>query len=297
MNPSYKYVIAQLAANPVRGERLNLAIVVFDDDRLTVHAARNLEKVRVISAAIDREMVEQSLRNLEVLDEILRREGKQGVEQRLQGLDEMSPLRFSTFGQFSAPDADAYSGAVNRLVSQLVEPEPAPLRKRPAKKTRLLTSVKSAFRAENVLARKGEGIDSHRVVANEELAEGLNADLLLKNGAMHVVQTVDASQSDRARRAIQEIGISALVFEQARIKFGEVSTRPRLVYSASGSMEQSISAALHAAEHQGADLINWESRDDRVRFIIDLSSLAEPTEAQQRAKFGAVNASNLRKLN
>jgi len=297
MSPSYKYAIAQLAANPIRGERLNLAIIVFDKDRLTVHSARNLEKVRAISAAIERGMVEQSLHNLETLDEMLRNEGLQEIEDRLKGLTEMSSLCFSSVGQFFAPDADAYGTSINRLLGQLVEPEPAPLKSRTAKRTKLLTSVKSAFRAEKILARKGESVDSHRVVPNQELAEGLSADLLLKNGVFHVVQTVDASQSERARKAIQEIGISALVFEQARIKFGENGTKPRLVYSATVSMENSISPALHAAEHQGADLINWDSRDDRTKFIIDISSLAEPAEAQQRVKFGSVHASGRSNLN
>ena len=90
---------------------------------------------------------------------------------------------------------------------------------------------------------------------------------------------------------------AALVFEQARIKFGDLETKPRLVYSATANMENSISPALHAAEHQGADLVNWDSRDDRTRFIVDISSLAEPAESQQRAKFGTVHASRLENLN
>lgn len=297
MSPSYKYAIAQLAANPVRGERLNLAIVVFDGDRLEVHAARNLDKIRAISAAMERSVVEQSLQNLTVLDNMLRNEGLFAIEDRLQSLSEMSSLSFSPVGQFFASDAVTYESSIKRLLGQLVEPEPARVPRRPAKRTKLLTLIKSAFRAEKVMALKGEGLESHRVVSNQELAEGLNADLLLKNGAFHVVQTIDASQSERSRRAIQEIGIAALVFEQARIKFGDLETKPRLVYSATANMENSISPALHAAEHQGADLVNWDSRDDRTRFIVDISSLAEPAESQQRAKFGTVHASRLENLN
>lgn len=297
MSRSFNYAVAQLTANPVRGERLNLAIVVFDRDRLTVHSARNLEKVRAISAALDKSVLEQSLANLALLDGILRNEGRLSPEDRLSGLQELSSLTFTGVGQFFAADASAYDAAVGNLLTHLVEPEIAPRRARPEKKTKLLTSIKAAFRDEKILARKGEGIDSHRVVANEELAEGLNADLLLKNGAMHVVQTVDASQIERARKAIQEIGIAALVFEQAKISFGNLSTKPRLVYSASSTLESSISPALRAAEHQGARLINWESRDDRVKFIVDISSLADPIEPQTRVDFGKINASTVKRLN
>ena len=109
---------------------------------------------------------------------------------------------------------------------------------------------------------------------------------------MHVVQTVDASNSERARKAIQEIGVSALVFEQARIEFGPEHTSPRLIFAASNQLEKSLMPALHAAEHQGAELINWESQQDRTRFVVDMSSLAEPTSGQKKADFGSVNASD-----
>ena len=292
MSHSYKYAIAQLHSNPVRGEKLNLAIVVFNPDGLQIHSARNLEKVRVISAALGRNVIEQALQNLQETDSHLLTDGQIEIEDRIKALSSLSALNFSPIGQFFASTADSYFTTVNRLLLQLVEPEPAARTSKPEKKTKLLTSIKSAFRSEKVLARKGEGLESHRIVVNEQLAEGLNADLLLRNGAMHVVQTVDASHSDHARRAIQEIGISALVFEQARIQFGGNCTRPRLVYAACASMENSISPALHAAEHQGANLINWESRDDRTRFIVDMSSLAEPVEEQKRASFGAIHASS-----
>lgn len=292
MSHSYRYTIAQLQANPARGERLNLAIVVFGPDGLEVHPARNLDKVRAITSALDRTVIEQAFDNLRLIDRNLIMDGQTVVEERLSTLSEMSPFCFAQHGMFFAQDADGYEVSVKRLLTQLVEPEAARSTRRPEKKTRLLSSIKNAFKSEKILARKGEGLESHRVVLNQELAEGLSVDLLLKNGAMHVVQTVDASNTDRVRRAIQEIGISALVFEQARIKFGANSTRPRLVYAASSQLEHSISPALHAAEHQGAELINWESRDDRTGFIVDMSSLAEPTDVQRRSDFGMVNASN-----
>lgn len=299
MDRSYKFSIAQLHANPIRGERLNFAVVVFDGDTVHVHPAKNLEKARAITAALHPAAIEQALLNFVEIDKGLVAEGMEAVDERISALSSLSPLKLTTVGSFYASDATVYNEQVSRLLSQLVEPEPAPAKPRVQKRTRLLSAVKSAFRAERVLARKGEGIDSHRVVVNEQLADGLNADMLLKNGAMHVVQTVDASSTERARRAIQEVGVSALVFEQARIKFGNQDTKPRLVYSASSALEKSLTPALFAAQHQGAELINWESLDDRTGFIVDMSALAEPITGQKRVDFGKINASNkeFRRLN
>lgn len=299
MSRSYRYAIAQLQANEMRGERLNLALVVFGADDLRVHVARNLEKVRAISAALSRAAIEQALFNLREIDSDIVSGGNAQIEDRIEALSQLSPMGFTDCGQFFASNASAYDEAVERLLRQLVEPEPPLRTTKPAKKTRLLTSIKSALRAEKILAKRGEGIDSHRIVADEVLADGLSADLLLKNGSMHVVQTVDASHIERAKKAIQEIGVSALVFEQARIKFGDHQTSPRLVYSASSQLENSISPALYAAEHQGAELINWESQDQRTRFVVDMSSLAEPTTGQKSADFGRINAStrDVKRLN
>jgi Protein of unknown function (DUF3037) len=289
---SYKYAIAQLHANPMRGERLNVAIVVFGPDHLQVHRARNLDKLRAISGALDVAVVDQALSNLCAIDQGGLEEGLSTPEERLEMLQTMSPIGFSTFGQFAAPDASAYDQAVLRLLGQLVEPEPAQKAAHPVRKTRLLSSLKSAFRAEKILAAKGEGIDSHRIVADEPLADGLNADFILKNGAMHIVQAVDASHTDRIRKAIQEIGVSALVFEQAKMQFGEAKTQARLVYSASSQLEASLRPALYAAEHQGTELVNWESQDQKTKFIVRMSALAEPAGNQTRVDFGSINASN-----
>lgn len=291
MAHSYKYAIAQLRAHPNRDERLNLAIVVFNSNEIRVHSARNLEKIRAISAALEPRSVEQALLNLVVLDGNSVGDGIVDAEERLRALSSLSPLGFSEWGRFFAEDASSYEQTVSRLLLQLVEPEPALAKPKATKKSKLLSSIKAALRAERILAQKGEGLESHRIVMNEQLADGLNADMLLKNGALHVVQTVDASITERARKAIQEIGVSALVFEQARIRFGEGDINPRLIYAASSQLEGSIGPALHAAQHQGAELINWESQNDRTKFVVDMSSLAEPSTGQKKVNFGQINAS------
>lgn len=290
----YNYTIAQLHTAPARGERLNLALLVFNANDLHVHVAKSLDKLRAISAALDKAAVNQALTNLKVLDQNLVTDGILSIHERVAALSSLSPVKFSDFGKFFARDADSYDEAVERLLTQLVEPEPAPRRTAPSKKTKLLTSIKSALRSEKILARRGEGLDSHRIIANQELATGLNADLLLKNGAMHVIQSVDASHIDRARKAIQEIGVSALVFEQARIKFGERHTSPRLIYSASAQLERALNPALNAAQHQGAELINWDSHDQRARFVVDMTSLAEPSGGQSSVNFGPIQGESWR---
>lgn len=287
----YSFAVAQLAAHPNRDERLNVGLIVFNSDRLDVRPAKNLDKVRAISAALDAEAIRSSICRLEALDQMIQAEGTLGFDERLKALSNVSPLEFSALGKFESHSASAYELAIANILGRLVEPEPSVLRK-PARRSRLLSSVKAALKVERVMARKGEDLSAHRVVADWPLAEGLSADLLLKNGCMHVIETVDAQSNDvSVRKLVSDIAVSALVLEQARMTFGSDQTTGRLVYSASATNEDIAKPSLLAAEHQGAKLINWASHDDRLRLISDISKLAIPLEKKEKGKFAGINSS------
>jgi hypothetical protein len=142
-----------------------------------------------------------------------------------------------------------------------------------------------------VLAQRDEDLSAHRVVSNVELGTGLVADFVLKNGAMHVIETVDAcSESATGIRAVKDVALSALTIEQARISYGEEQTVGRLIYSASSQAESLLTSALQAAEHQKIELINWASGDDRRRLLTTIASLADPLPKKGR-KAPPINAS------
>lgn len=294
----YNFVVIQFPAHPVRNERLNLGIAIFDRDRLDVRATARLEKLRAISAAVDIHTVQNALNQLSRTDQITRNLGSGSPKERLLELSAICPFEFSTMGEFVAPDSESYQRQIDLLLKRLVDPEPAPVGPVAKRSSSLLKSIKSALRSERVLAKRGESLDAHRVVSNHQIAEGLSADLLLKNGAMHIVETVDASSSDGSlKRAISGVAVSALVFEQARMHFGEAHTNTQLVYTASAFFEKSLSPALSAAEHQGARLVNWQSADDQRKFITSLARLAIPLEKGKPRPAVQIDASVQHKFN
>jgi hypothetical protein len=263
-------------ADPARGETLNAAIAVFDGERADVRLPRRLDKLRALSNALDLDALRASVARLGELDQFVVDDGVDDLADRLARLRDFTGFEFSQPAWLEAPNHETYERALSALLRNLVEPEPArlaPVRKR----TRLMSIVRKAFAAERVLAKKGEDLNSHRIVTNYEIAEGLQADFLLKNGAMHVVETVDASDDHTsARKIVSDIAVSALVLEQARMTFGESATQARLVYEASSSLERIATPSLEAAAHQGTLLVNWASGDDRRRLLVELASLATP---------------------
>ena len=295
MSRSYKYALVQFAANRLRDERLNLALIIFRDSELDVRIPKSLEKIKAISAAVDVGVVRASVEQLSEVYSYICASGRVEPEDGVKELALLSALELSPLGEFFASSSHQYEVCARRLLATLVDPEPAPSPPLRPRSSKLLSDVRSAFKAERILALKGESLENHRILTNYKIAEGLPADFLLKNGSMHVVQTVDASSISAPKRTIQSIAMSALVFESAKMSFGERNTNSNLIYRASSEFEFLISPALDAAEHQGARLINWESRDDRVKFIVNISSLAEPISTVVPNKF-AVNASVQPKL-
>lgn len=292
----FDYAVIRLAPNDARDERLNIGALIFKPDGIDVRVSQRLDKVRAISAAIDADELRMAIGNLSTLDEYARSSGAESVESRYLMLSRIGPLALSSLGKLEASDGTVYETRLEALLRDLVDPEPAPKRLR-EKRSKLLTQIKKAFAKERVLAKRDETLDQHRIMTKYEVGDGLVADLVLKNGLYHVVETVDVSREDELlRKAISEIGVAALVLESARIRFGDKETKARLVYNASVSVEKQARCALEAAAHQGTELVNWASTDDRMRFVVGLTQLATPL-VRRRPRFGTEIAVHPKLLN
>lgn len=292
MAASYNFAIVRLSPVDSRDERINIGVVVFNAETLDVRMPKRLDKVRAISAALDIDILTELVRGLEKQDERNVGGSNVSVEIRHQMLRNSGPLSLSELGSFEAVNATAYEERLDTILKAMVDAEPAPIKPR-EKRSKLLTQVKRVFRQQRVLAKKDDDLTSHRILPSFTLDEGLVADLVLKNGALHVVETVDASgDSDTVKRAISDIAVAALVFERARMKYPK--TNAKLVYEASSQLERVTRPSLDVAEKQGTQLVNWASADQRGKFVQELSLLATPLE--DKRKMGRVAMGELPEL-
>ena len=282
MVPCYKFSLLRMAVSPPRDERLNVGLAVFRDGTLDVRLLRSLGKLNALSLAYDQDSIRAAAVALKDLDRQLSGSGDP-EESRLSKLIEFAAFDFSPLGNFSANSLDAYEQQISFLMKSFVEPEPAQKNNSRGKGTKLAVALKHAFKSDRILAQRGEGLSTHRVVANVELATGLVADFVLKNGAMHVIETVDASgETSSGIRAVKDIALSALTIDQARITYGDEGTVGRLVYQASAAIEALATSALLAAEHQGIELVNWASADDQRKLLTTVTSFAVPLPRKKR---------------
>lgn len=284
MGRYHKFSILRLAPGGARDERINVGVAIFENDSVDVRLPTKLDKIRVISGALNQAAVRNLADAIDDRDGELRAAGIHDPEARVQAIGQLGPMQLSTVGVFQSNSAAEYEARVSAIFRGLIDPETAekPVK---VKRSRLLSDLKKILRARRILARRDENLDSHRIVTNFSLADGLAADFALKNGAMHFIETVDVSSEDASiRRVVSDVAVSALVLEQARIAYGESNTRTRLVYEANATVEKSASACLDAAAHQGAELYNWSSTADQFKLISTLDGLAIPAETAGERK-------------
>lgn len=285
MARSYRFSIIRLESDELRGERINIGALIVREMGVDVRVTRRLDRVRAISTAVDLGTLNGLILNIKGLDDLNRASGVVDPVERLKRLSRIGPLSLSQPGTFVADTADAYEQRVASLLKMLVEPEPAASRLH-RKRTRLFSAVKGEFKRQRILAQRTEGLESHRVVAGVELADGLIADMILRNGAYHVIETVDASGEEHTfRRVVSDIAVAALVLERARMQFAGSATTSRLVFAASGALERASRPSLDAVQHQGAELVNWSSAEDRGKFIHSISALAIPLEPKKKIRY------------
>ncbi|PKB19188.1 hypothetical protein B0I00_1418 [Novosphingobium kunmingense] len=298
MAKSCKFAVIKFASHAQRDERLNVGLLVDRDGVLEVFHSNKLDKLRAISAAIEPADI---ISDIVELPDLANKLGGRPFENSkvLENLSNLTSFSFVQQGSFDCSTNEIYLYCVSDLLRRYVEPEPAVLRPVKKRSSKLRQDIRKALLSEKIMARREEGLDSHRVIYKHELSQGVVADFVLQNGAMHVVESVDAtSDSVSLHRCLYEIAMSALTFEHARINFENQHVRPRLIYSSNAEIEAAISPSLYAAQHQGAEVINWESAEQRAKFITNFVSLAEPVDtAETRPSLFHASALPTRKLN
>ena len=145
----FKYAIVRLDAHPARGERLNIGLIVFQDEGLDIRIGRRLDKVRALSAALDPSQVRENVLQLSNVDRLLREQGLLGADERRDALEGLGLVSLSRTAEIDCTTSAAYEATLQSLMNGIIEPEQAPSRT-PAKRTRLLSVVKNALKQERI---------------------------------------------------------------------------------------------------------------------------------------------------
>jgi hypothetical protein len=197
---------------PVRAEHCAVGVLVFGNDgNARIHLASNLRKLKAIDPQASVEMLHDSLKWL--VTEINRNTGTWSAFQH-----GISSIRFSKEpGSFQyETDAD-YDKQVKWLLAVSAEPRSVKPGEHRKPKSRLFIELKNTFKAYGWLGESAQEIENHKVVTNYpvSLDEDLNAEFAMKNGILHLTETVDFRSGVSSSKRMEARG-KALVFDSAK---------------------------------------------------------------------------------
>jgi len=145
--------------------------------------------------------------------------------------------------------------------------------KKAVKVQRISTKMRNLFDGKNLLGGKDD-INNHLVVPNFPIDSKnlFKADFALKNGAMHVTQTIDLNTSDTNQKHAQA-ALDALTLDKARDVFGETTQR-YVVFSASAAKSREMEPHIELLNEHATGIYNMESRDDMSSYFELIESAA-----------------------
>lgn len=247
-----------------RSEHLNIGLVVRGaDGAVRIHLADNLKKLRSFAPRVDLDVVrgwpaelQPMLSNSQSLDEVAARLARWGQTRQLG----------EQRGAFQYNSEETYALRVAAALERLVEPE-ARLRtaSQRGQRSRLEVELREAFSAYGWLAPDPSQVD-HRIVPRYpiDLEADLRADFAVRNGVMHVIETVDfrvaepASKRDSARAKAL-----VLTLAQGARKYAVV---------AGGDGEES-QPSVRLLQRQSDVLVRWESPESVDRFLAEMARI------------------------
>lgn len=265
MNPvSLQYSLLRFQPDASRQEVVNIGAVLFTPDGAKTLVARNLAKVLALDPNTSLMRVQAMASNLAMAIDAFGRSGlspAQICEQlghARSGITLMPPGDLLVQGR-SAEDllAEIERDLVNTPARRKVV---AP------RVSRLHTELRASFRSARILGSEPGDISRHLVVPNFPIDPdvGLFAEFALRNGRLHVMETVDFRVKDHAGKK-REAEAKTLVLLQALESVGAADLRRYVVVS--GADAASANPSMTLLSRHADDVIVRESHEDWTRFV------------------------------
>ena len=268
MAHSFEYCILQVILDRRRGEKVNVGLVVFSDERVDVRIWPSLHKVHALDANFD---LDQIFRLPEILPKWVQSAETNAQKHKL--LKDLGIVSVTELGVFEC-EAHKYDWFVSDILNSLVRP-PSAFR-RTKTYGHLQTALKEVFRGHEVMGEEMADIEKHLVVAHYPISESENlfADFAFKNGVFHVTETINYRvKSGLFTDKFEETGLKAIKLVKARENLGR-NTKRYVVYSADAKTEKALTAHINLLSGYADEIYNLNSRDDKQGYFSRILNLA-----------------------
>lgn len=258
-----------------RQEVVNLGVVLFLPEGPRVSMAPNQGKLLALDPNIRLTTVYEQVSRLQVALTSMW-EQHASVGELLRMFETGGNLSISATGMLDRAQRPL-AEIVDELFRDLVS---APVRRRirELQTSRLHTELRREFQRAGILGNKPSDISKHLIVPNFPIDAdvGLFAEFALRNGQLHVTETVDFRTSTFSAKK-QEAQAKTLLLVQALDRVGKGDLRRYVVVTGATTHVQASMNLLH---RHADDLIVRESAEDWSRYVDAMHRAAKPNGAQ-----------------
>ena len=228
MNTTYHYVVLRLAANDLRGEIINVGMVLMHQDQPhKIVMMATLNKLRAIDSRWNSQRLAAWTKNIQTI--VQSQKTASGCVRTLGSFGFCDP---NAVGVFHAQSEAELAKMITELKQTYVASHAAEDKPKREKRTRLQTALREQFKKMHVLGETVDDIAQHLVVANVPVTghPELKADFVYKNGTYRVTQTLDYHVApDSLHNKLTEACVKSTAAELAFKSYGPTTKRLAVV--------------------------------------------------------------------
>lgn len=265
-----KFSVIRFQPDIERQETVNIGIVVFDDEGPRAVLAKNQGKLLALNPNYDLSIVFAHGKKIDAtLKHIW---NKTSSAEDCANIFSRGAVTITQPGVTETNSRTALEIAQD-LLGHLVEP-PTKRRKQTVRTTRLHTELKRFFRDAQILGNQPEDISQHLVVPNFPIDKeiGLFAEFALKNGKLHITETVDFRGTSHLAKSRESQAKSLLLIE-AKNRMKNNDLQRYVVVTGANTNEQ---ANMKLLARHAEEFIVRESNEDWQRYLDAIHQAANP---------------------
>ncbi|MFD1711376.1 DUF3037 domain-containing protein [Ottowia flava] len=255
-----------------RQEVVNVGVVLFTPRGTRVSFASNQGKLLALDPNFSLSRFFDQAKKMQVALTGLR-DDRVPIEEQIRFFSVGAGITLSPTGMIDA-HGDADEKVIEELLSNYVL-APVKRRYRAPQTSRLHTELRQVFRDARILGSNPTDISKHLVVPNYPIDPdvGLFAEFALKNGRLHITETVDFRVRVASSKR-QEAQAKTLLLVQALESVGSNNLKRYVVVTGASAQVQ---ASMNLLERHADDFIVRESGQDWQRYV-DAMHRAASTE-------------------
>ena len=220
MNTTHRYVVLRLATDKIRGEVVNVGIVLFAEHQPPqCFIMTTLNKLRAIDAAWDSAKLSAWRANIYTI-----LNNYNGVQRTIEALARFGFCQSDAVGMFYADTQEILSKQLAIIKRTYVSNKGNDDKPPREKRTRLQTLMRQQFQRMEKLGTEADDIENHLVVANLPVPHysELKNDFVYKNGVYRLTQTLDYNVSpDGVHQKLMEACMKSTASELAAQTYGK----------------------------------------------------------------------------